>query len=44
MKEGERGRENGEWKKVTKNKRNERRKSMGGGRMNKGNNIRCFTL
>jgi len=44
MEEGERERKNGEWKRVTKNKRNERRKGMGGGRVNEENDIRHFTL
>jgi len=44
MREGKRERENGEWKRMTKNKRNERRKSVGGGRVDEGNNIHHFTL
>jgi len=44
MREGERKREDGEWKKVTKNKRNKRRKSMEEGRVNEENNIRHLAL
>jgi len=44
MKERERERENGEWKKMTKNKGNKRRKGMGGGRVNEENNIHHLTL
>jgi len=44
MKEGERERENGEWKRMTKNKRNKRRKGMGGGRVNEEKNIYHLAL
>jgi len=44
MKEGERERENDEWKKMTKNKRDKRRKGMGEGRVNEENNIHYLTL
>jgi len=44
MKEGKRERENGEWKRMTRNKRNERRKGMEGGRVNEENNIRHLAM
>jgi len=44
MKEGERERENGEWKRVTENKRNRRRKGMGGGRVDEENDIRHLAM
>jgi len=44
MKEGERERENGERKKMTKNKGNKGRKGMGGGRVNEENSIHHPTL
>jgi len=44
MREEEREREDGEWKRMTKNKRDKRRKGLGGGRVNGENNIHHLTL